>query len=203
MRILVLAVSALPLAETGAAEAPACRGADVEEASLLQSRQRARQPDDPLGRDGVSNGGFSTLSPDPDTLIWDPTEPANPVDAVFPGFLSGWLKVPVSQDPYTSKYEKPPQACLRVIMKPAAKQPAKHGSILLHCGGPGSDASCAFRVGEYLEVNSSYMVGPPVSEDYPPACGKSRHLPAQQRSITEVHVETRSSSDMALKWSGY
>jgi len=166
MRVLVLAVSALLLAETGAAEAPACRGADVEEASLLQNRQRARQPDDPLGGDGVSNGGFSTLSPDPDTLIWDPTEPANPVDAFRPGFLSGWLKVPVSHDPYTSMYEKSPQACLRVLMKPAAKQPAKHGSILLHCGGPGSDASCALGLGGYLEVNSSYMVGPPVSEDY-------------------------------------
>jgi pimeloyl-ACP methyl ester carboxylesterase len=54
-------------------------------------------------------------------------------------------------------------------MKPAAKQPAKFGPILLHCGGPGSDATCAIgEVGpaSWLEVNSSAVVGPALSEDY-------------------------------------
>lgn len=51
-------------------------------------------------------------------------------------------------------------------MKPAANQPAKLGPILLHCGGPGSGASCADAWGHWFELNSSYLVGPPLSEDY-------------------------------------
>lgn len=107
------------------------------------------------------DGGFMTLSPDPSVLIWDKNSSAK-----APGFRAGWLKVPVLHDAYITPFEKSPQACLRVVMKPAAKQPAKLGPILLHCGGPGSDATCAFFWGKWLEMNSSYLVGPPLSEDY-------------------------------------
>ena len=37
---------------------------------------------------------------------------------------------------------------------------------MLHCGGPGSDASCAVFLGEMLEINSTYVVGDPLSDDY-------------------------------------
>lgn len=107
------------------------------------------------------DGGFTVSSPDPSVLVWDSTQSKE-----FPSFRAGWLNVPVLHDPYITPFEKPPHACLRVIMKPASKQPAKLGPILLHCGGPGSDASCAFVWGKWLEMNSSYLVGPPLSEDY-------------------------------------
>merc|ERR1719343_1769782 len=43
MRVLILAIFALSLVETTAAEEPACHDVDVEEASLLQSRHRVGQ----------------------------------------------------------------------------------------------------------------------------------------------------------------
>ena len=107
------------------------------------------------------DGGFTTLSPDPSVMIWD----KNTSSHLRPGFKAGWLKVPVLHDAYITHFEKPPSACLRVLMKPAAKQPAKLGPILLHCGGPGSTADCAAFL-PWLEVNSSFVVGPPLSEDY-------------------------------------
>jgi pimeloyl-ACP methyl ester carboxylesterase len=53
----------------------------------------------------------------------------------------GWLKVPVVHNVDLNVLDKTPYACLRIAMMPATKQPAKRGPILLHTGGPGSDAS--------------------------------------------------------------
>mmetsp|Transcript_66399 Transcript_66399/g.130891 ORF Transcript_66399/g.130891 Transcript_66399/m.130891 type:complete len:625 (+) Transcript_66399:85-1959(+) len=115
---------------------------------------------DALGGTG-QNGGFTTLNPDPNLLIWDPPTTVGPKK-----FRAGWLSVPVMHDPYLAAFEAPPHRCLRVIMKPARKQPAKLGPVMLHCGGPGSDASCAVFLGEMLEINSTYVVGDPLSDDY-------------------------------------
>ena len=43
-------------------------------------------------------------------------------------------------------------------------QPAKLGPILLHCGGPGSAADCAEMWGKWFELNSTYLVGNPLSD---------------------------------------
>lgn len=103
------------------------------------------------------------MKPDPHKLIWD----APTLNTAFPPEIrTGWLIVPVSHDENIAEYEKPPNACLRVALKPAARQPARLGPILLHCGGPGSDATCASFLGQKLELNSSYLVGPPLSDDY-------------------------------------
>lgn len=138
-------------------------GAAALALSILFTACRGEPPalfaDDVLGGSG-HNGGFTTLSPDPNLLVWDPPS------ARRPAFRAGWLNVPVLHDPYITTFEKSPRACLRVLMKPAALQPARLGPILLHCGGPGSDATCALEWGRWLELNSSYLVGPPLSDDY-------------------------------------
>lgn len=110
----------------------------------------------------VHRRGFTTLEPDPQFLVWDPPS------KYLPNYLSGWLNVPVLHDQYISRWEKSPRLCLRVLMKPAAKQPARLGPILLHCGGPGSDATCALPLawGKWFELSSPYLVGDPLSDDY-------------------------------------
>jgi len=111
------------------------------------------------------NGGFSVDSPDPSLLVWDKVSPhASPQQKLW---KAGWMKVKVENDPYLAHYEMSPQACLRVLMKPASKQPARLGPILLHCGGPGTDANCATFMGhEFFEISSPYLVGAPLSDDY-------------------------------------
>jgi len=115
---------------------------------------------DVIGGLGV-DGGFSLMHPDPNILVWDEKS-----DYVPDGYLAGWLKVPVLHDPYLEKFEKSPEACLRVVVHPAKNQPAKNGPLLLHCGGPGSGASCVSIMGSIISLNSSFLVGAPASEDY-------------------------------------
>lgn len=116
-----------------------------------------------------AQGKFALLEPNPDYLIWD-TEP-NPYTTAYdfsPEALFGWLKVPVRHDDVIRYDEESPFLCLRVVVKPARKQPARLGPILLHCGGPGSGAECAggYGLARLMELNSSALVGPPLSEDY-------------------------------------
>uniref|UniRef100_A0A7S1WIT9 AB hydrolase-1 domain-containing protein n=1 Tax=Alexandrium catenella TaxID=2925 RepID=A0A7S1WIT9_ALECA len=108
------------------------------------------------------SGAFTALEPDPQVLVWDPPS------KYFPHYKSGWLNVPLQHDKMIASFETPPTACLRVLMKPAARQPARLGPILLHCGGPGSDATCALPMawGKWFELKSPYLVGDALSDDY-------------------------------------
>ncbi|CAE7411455.1 tilS [Symbiodinium natans] len=59
----------------------------------------------------------------------------------------GWLKTPLVHDLAMSPYEAVPYVCLRVSGIPATQQPAKHGPLLIHCGGPGSGRECLPKKG--------------------------------------------------------
>lgn len=128
---------------------------------ILLSSQCSANPHVPQETEVVlggvrSNGEWSTLDPDPSLLVWDQVG----------DFKEGWLKVPLLHDYWVTDYEASPKVCLRVRLKPARVQPAKLGPILLHCGGPGSDARCAGLMGKWFELNSTYLVGEPLSDEY-------------------------------------
>lgn len=85
-----------------------------------------------------ADAGWSFWNPDPEVLVWD--EQVSMQGGVQSYF--GWLKTPLVHDMAMLPYEAMPYVCLRVRAIPATEQPAKHGPLLLHCGGPGSGHNC-------------------------------------------------------------
>jgi len=72
----------------------------------------------------------SLLKPNPDLLTWQ----GNPAEMER---LNGFLTVPLAPE-----MDNSPKLRLAVRMKPAKTQPAPLGTVLVHCGGPGSDKTC-------------------------------------------------------------
>mmetsp|Transcript_74677 Transcript_74677/g.192708 ORF Transcript_74677/g.192708 Transcript_74677/m.192708 type:complete len:621 (-) Transcript_74677:226-2088(-) len=104
----------------------------------------AMRPDFTVTRPGSLH---TAMRPDSSALVWD--------SRPWPG---GWSRgtLSVLLDPADPDS---PVLKLRVRMKFAKKQPAPHGPLLLHCGGPGSDDDCAtYVVGDEPKLYEGYDV---------------------------------------------
>lgn len=126
---------------------------DIPEAASLQAVQK-----------------FSPQKPDPELLVWHGHDEAL-------GVLVGSLLVRL--DPFDADS---PSVKLTVKMKLAKKQPASHGQMLAHCGGPGSGVDCVRSstgaIAEAFDVFSIDQRG--IGEDAQPRlqCSES-HLPPE------------------------
>lgn len=85
---------------------------------------------------GETGSTWSVLSPDPKVLTWG----ATPVNG---GQTTGTLTVPL--DPHDADS---PDIQLEVVVLLSTKQPAPQGPLLVHMGGPGSDAVTGVTFGQ-------------------------------------------------------
>lgn len=124
-----------------------------EDLSLRQLRgQRMMKPDGEAPKeDNAVSAKWSFTDPDPDILVWDTWLENTGYEAEGQKVAVGWLKTPLVHDPDMSPYEAVPYVCLRVKGIPAMNQPAKHGPLLGHCGGPGSDNNCLLNAA--MDIN--------------------------------------------------
>ncbi|CAE7664932.1 caeA, partial [Symbiodinium necroappetens] len=124
-----------------------------EDLSLRQLRgQKMMKPDGEASKeDNAVSAKWSFTDPDPDVLIWDTWLENTGYEAEGQKVAVGWLKTPLVHDPDMSPYEAVPYVCLRVKGIAAMNQPAKHGPLLGHCGGPGSDNNCLLNAA--MDIN--------------------------------------------------
>jgi len=128
----VFAIAASGCAAAGPCAAGSC--GETDDPGLLQARATLQRADS-----GMSGQNFTFMSPDPQLLQWDSTFDINGYS-----FLGGWLNAPLFYDEIIDEFEEAPRVCLRVWGLPARQQPAKHGPILGHDGGPGSSVEAVF-----------------------------------------------------------
>ncbi|CAE7455216.1 caeA [Symbiodinium natans] len=124
-----------------------CEQEPEEDLSLRQLRGRKMmKPDGVASTEDQAGSKWSFTDPDPEILIWDTWLEDSVYAPAGQQVAVGWLKTPLVHDPDMSPYEAVPYVCLRVKGIPAMNQPAKHGLLLGHCGGPGSDNNCLLNV---------------------------------------------------------
>lgn len=130
-----------------------CDQEPEEDLSLRQLRgQKMMKPDGEASKeDNAMSAKWSFTDPDPDVLIWDTWLENTGYEAEGQKVAVGWLKTPLVHDPDMSPYEAVPYVCLRVKGIAAMNQPAKHGPLLGHCGGPGSDNNCLLNAA--MDIN--------------------------------------------------
>lgn len=107
---------------------------DEEGVALLQSRSPLSTPPTPQR--------FTIESPNPNVLKWHDKKPLT-VQGEMRVLLTGALTVHLDPSDKES-----PTLELEVMALLSTQQPAPHGPLLLHCGGPGSGATCGVGQGE-------------------------------------------------------
>jgi len=109
MRALSLAIFALSLPGSCAAEEPTCNGVDAEEASLLQSRQRVRQlPDDSTtsGADGSIGDEFGQAMSDLGDLKDVPPQTISSVGSSIKQAMQDWKNAQSEQKKWEEENDK-------------------------------------------------------------------------------------------------